>query len=242
MTGRAGDAAGRPANELLALCDPVFSAVCRLNRKGRLAQSANLGVIVSPEAARTEFEQLLERSAASAREIPGMEPRFEEAAEVLKWFVDAIVFHSSFPFDPAEWRPLSYATGSGSYIDEFFIKLEKTLSRRGREADELLAVFYTCLGLGLGGRFVSPGEVESAMDRIRPRVIKRSSASSRIFAEAYRADTRDLTGRVGLPLTLIGASLVVLVIGLYAFNAVAYSRYLDAIQGAIARINQEDQP
>lgn len=76
------------------------------------------------------------------------------------------------------------------------------------------------------------------MDQLRPRLAKRASSgrASRICEQAYNPDGRDLTGRVGLPLTLIAVVLVVLTIGLYAINAVAYSRALSDIEQSIEAI------
>ena len=104
--------------------------------------------------------------------------------------------------------------------------LKTTLNETGAAADERLAVFYTCMGLGFMGAYEDrPAEVKNRMKEIagRIRMMMDSEESGRVCPEAYEATNRsDLTEPPLRPLTPLAVALVGMLIVFFVANIYLY--------------------
>ncbi len=194
---------------LLDLCEPLFQAVCRLNRMARKGTSTDYAT------ARSEIQSLLEDLGQRARSDLALSEAFRKVEMPLIFFVDSLISESSLPF-ASEWnrKRIAYERNELAGDEKFFDLLDETL-REGRDADERLAVFYTCLGLGFAGWYAGQPEfLRKKMLEIAPRV--------KAFVDADEAglitpDSYQHTNTANLPMPM-SASLVpllIVIIGLF---------------------------
>lgn len=208
--------------KLLELCEPLFQYVCRINRSARKGGNPNMSVV------REEVRQLLAEMYQKSLSTPGLREQFEKVRLPLIYFVDYMM-RSSKLGEKAGWRSLAEEenppiyTGDESFFDP---ELIQTLAERGEAADERLAVFYTCMGLGFYGYYEhKPQEVRNYMKEIAGRIkhMMDPEDGRKICPEAYEyTNTADLTEPPLRPLTPIVVALVGLIVVLFASNAYLY--------------------
>ena len=213
------------AARLLEHCEPLFQAVCRLNRMGRKGSSINYAV------ARAEIEDLLEKLAEEARSDIALGEQFRKVELPLIFFVDSIISESALPF-AQEWNRnrLAYARHELAGDEKFFDLLDETMQDTKEGAAERLAVFYTCIGLGFAGwSSGQPEFLRKKMLELAPRVKSYVDADE---TGLITPDTYKHTNASNLPLpmaaslvplliVLLGLFLVVVVINIYTFRSVS---------------------
>lgn len=198
---------------LLELCEPLFAYVCTLNRGGRS------GAILTPERVRGELEALFDRLRSEAAGKHGLSTQFKSIEEPLHGFVDSMIQRSSLPFARA-WKPMAWdlKDADRAFEDTFYVHMERALQERGPEADERIAVFYTCLCLGFRGDPAkrTPEFLTAQMDRMQPALKRYQQTrwegdSSKLCGEAYdHTDSRKLWQPLGVSLATV---MIVLVFG-----------------------------
>lgn len=192
---------------LLDLCEPLFQAICRLNRMGRKGSSTDFSV------ARSEIESLMEKMSSTAKRDPALSEQYRQVELPLIFFVDSMISESTLPF-AQEWnrRRIAYTRNELTGDEKFFDLLEETLKDTRGGVDERLAIFYTCLGLGFTGWYTGqPEYLRKKMLEIAPRVRNQVDAdeSGLITPKAY-----EHTNSVNLPIP-VSSSLIPLVIVLF---------------------------
>lgn len=223
---------------LLDHCEPLFQAVCRLNRMGRK------GATVDYATARTEIEALLETLASSTRGDLGLAEQFRKVELPLIFFVDSMLAESALPF-AAEWNRnrLAYARNELAGDEKFFDLLEATIQDKGEGADERLAVFYTCIGLGFTGWYGGQPEfLRKRMLEIAPRVraFVDTDEAGLITPDAYQhTNTANLplpmaASLVPLLIVLTGLFLVVAAVNVFTFRS-ASAELNEAVDSIVAR-------
>lgn len=193
-----------PTIALLDLCEPLFQTICRLNRMGRKGSSGDFSTV------RSEVESLFEKMSTTANRDLALGEQYRQVEMPLIFFVDSMISESSLPF-AQEWnrRRMAYARNELAGDEKFFDLLDETLKDTRAGADERLAIFYTCLGLGFTGWYTGqPEYLRKKMLELAPRVRNYVDAdeSALITPDAY-----EHTNSVNLPLP-VSASLVPLLI------------------------------
>jgi type VI protein secretion system component VasF len=207
---------------LIDHCEPLFQAVCRLNRMGRKGSALEYAV------ARAEIENLLEKLGNSARGDLALSEQYRKVELPLIFFIDSMIAESALPY-AAEWNRhrLAYARNELAGDEKFFDLLEATIQDNKEGADERLAVFYTCIGLGFTGWYSGQPEfLRKKMLEISPRVkaYVDTDESGLITPSAYQhTNTTNLplpTAASLVPLLIIvtGLLLVVGAVNIYTFR------------------------
>jgi len=202
---------------LLELCEPLFLYVCRLNRSGRKGRSLEIGQV------REEIKEILTNMKSRAAADLALTEQFEKVELPLVFFVDSMIEDSDLSF-AAQWgaNRLAQERNELAGDDRFFELLDETLEGTGDAADERLAVFYTCMGLGFTGAFIGDHEyLRRKMMQMASRVRKfmDTDETARICPEAYQnVDARDLIEPPGKKLVGIGIVLLGMIIVLFVAN------------------------
>ena len=220
---------------LLEICEPVFQFVCRLNRAGRK------GAAMDFTATKAEAIDLLETIKTRSAVDGNLKAQCSQIERPLVFFVDSMVERSSLPF-ARQWGKTRLANQYSELAgeDKFLEMMDDTLKQTGDDANERLAVFYACIGLGFTGFYDDQPEIlKQKMDEIAPRIRGHveGDASARICPEAYDyTDTRNLveppTGRVWLMVVLFAiCAITALVANMVLFKEAAgkLSNALDKI-------------
>lgn len=217
---------------LQQLCEPLFQWACRLNR------SVRKGVAPGATQARDEVVAVLADLRAQA-EKAGAAQRLARAEPVLLYFAD---FTARALPDAAQWVSLAQERGLDGGDEDFFDRLDDTLRDPSAEATELLAVFYTCMGLGFSGWYTGQPEVlrrkmQEAAARLRPLID--ADPTARVTPEAYEhVNTADLTEPPARKLGAVFIAAAGLAITLLAANAVAYLQKRAELKGSLDTIIQ----
>jgi type IV/VI secretion system ImpK/VasF family protein len=215
---------------LLEHCEPLFQAVCRLNRMGRKGSSVDYAL------ARAEISDLLTKLANGTRADIALAEQYRKVELPLIFFVDSMIAESTLPF-AAEWNRTRLATERNELAgdDKFFDLLDETIRDTKEGADERLAVFYTCLGLGFTGWYNGqPEYLRKKMLELAPRVraFVDADESGMITPDAYQH-----TNTSNLPLPM-AASLVPLLIILGGLFLVVVAVNIFTFRSASAQLNQ----
>lgn len=219
---------------LVELCEPLFQYVCRLNRSARRGASVAQGTV------RAELHAMFAQMKDRAQQTPGLADQYERVRLPLVYFVDFMIKESALSF-AKKWQELAFEEEKFAGDEDFFEILEQTQADQSAQATDRLAVFYTCVGLGMAGIYVrQPEKLRSYMNemwaRLRPRFGVDETA--RLCPEAYEGvDTRVIwpTAARGIGFILVGlVGLVVGVLGanfyLYHVSARDLSRALETIR------------
>lgn len=206
---------------LLELTEPLFQYVCRLNRGSRKTATVDFDTV------RAEIRQLLADMAERAKADPRINRQFEAVEPAMVYFVDDIIATSPLPFAEV-WslNRLAYERGELAGNQAFFVLLGTALSARGDGTEDVLAVFYTCLGLGFVGWLAGqPQKIQEYMTQIAPRIrhLVENDAGARLCPDAYEANTADLPRPVGprligIVIVFTGLLLVVAAANIYLFH------------------------
>ncbi len=220
---------------LLDHCEPLFQAVCRLNRMGRKGSSTDYSV------ARAEISDLFEKLASSSRSDIGLSEQYRKVELPLIFFVDSMIVESALPY-AQQWDRdrLAKARKELAGDEKFFDLLEETMQEDSDAAAERLAVFYTCIGLGFTGWYAGqPEYLRKKMLEIAPRVKQFVDAdeSGLITPESYKhTNTSNLpmpmaASLVPLLIILTGTLVMVLVVNIFMFRSTSeeLSQTLDTI-------------
>jgi len=225
---------------LIELCEPVFNYICRLNRLARVGQPTDFDIV------RGEIRDLLSKAQEDARQNTELAEQYKKVELSLIFFIDSVIAESSLPF-AAIWnqRRLAYERNALAGDEKFFDILDETLAQQGPEANERLAVFYTCIGLGFTGWYqLQPEFVRKKMRQIAQRITDyvENDEHGYITPEAYQhTDTANLPLPVShslAPLLIVVVGLLVLVAGL---NFYLFKRSSSDLQGNLDAIVAHDQ-
>lgn len=218
------------AASLINHCDPLFQAVCRLNRIGRLQRGSTIDYAQT----RTEIEEHFEVLARVARGDISLGEQYRKVELPLVCFVDNMLAESALPF-AAKWNNnrLAFARNERAGDEKFFQLLDETLADKKPEADERLAIFYICIGLGFTGG-MQPDFLKKKMQEIAPRVKAHVDADESAFITPASYQSTNLAN---LPMPM-AASLVPLLIVLSGLLLVVLGVNIFTFRSASAELNQ----
>ncbi len=224
------------AKSLVELCDPLFQYVCRLNRlarKGGLVEAGQL---------RSELKSLLADTRHACESVPGMGEQFSKVRLPLIYFMDFMVRESALPF-ARSWKHLQEEEAREIVGDEkFFVLLAETLAEQSDAANQRLAVFYCCIGLGFTGIHINePDVLRRKMLEISGRIRGMVDAedASKITPEAYQNVREEVLqkpvaqGIATWLFALLGMA-VVFVVGSF----VGYNSAVGEIKDSLAKIKE----
>jgi type VI secretion system protein ImpK len=224
---------------LLELCDPLFKEICLINR------SARKGAALDPAQVESDVEAILANMKSKARSNPGLADQYEKIEMPLLFFVDNVICTGNFDL-ANNWNRLAYkrdrVTGDTDFCDE----VDKALSEpESVSANERLAVYYTCMGLGFtGDRFEDPSIRQQRMTQIarRIRAMTELEDRARITPDAYTHTLQDdlVPPPVG-PVWKIAIALVGLIIVLIVMNGFLYRDEIKGLNDTLGRIQTVGQ-
>ena len=105
--------------QLLALCEPLFQYICRLNR------SARKGGRFEPGQVRAEIKSLLEDMHDRSSSTPGLTAQLERVELPLLFFVDYMIKESDLDF-VRQWHELAHERNELAGDEKFFDMLDET--------------------------------------------------------------------------------------------------------------------
>ena len=220
---------------ILELCEPLFQYVCMLNRIARNAGGENMEY----SGLRPAIDSIFDSMAQIAASDPALQVQYDKVRLALVFFVDSILSESELSLAPV-WNKqrIAYEQNELAGDEKFFDLLDQTLEDRSAEADERLAVFYTCLGLGFTGWYTGqPEYLRAKMNVLTTRVKKQMEPNARaqLCPEAYEnLDTRNLVQPPGVKLMVVAiifAGCLLLTLGLNGYLFHTASRGLaDALR------------
>jgi type VI secretion system protein ImpK len=228
------------------LCEPLFQFVCRLNRSARKGGDHDMDQV------RSEVKGILADIMSKASADPALANQFDydhagrghdrskgQLYIVLLFFVDFMIRNSSLRW-AMDWNNLADEVGEQAGDEKFFELLDETLAQRSDAANQRLAVYYTCMGLGFSGWYTAQPEylrkkmLECAA---RLRGVVNADESSKVCPEAYeRTNTSNLIEKPASSLVGIGIALVVLVLMTLVANAYLYERSASNLSDALKRV------
>lgn len=229
---------------LLELCEPLFQYICRLNRLARA------GADIPASQIRSEIKSLLDQMRAKASEDAALRSQFEvkDGRNGRVGMELAMVFFADFMIRDSglqcaqEWNDLAEEYDELGGDEKFFDLLDETLAEHGPAADERIAVFYTCLGLGFSGWFADQPEFlrRKMIDcgaRLRGKID--AATTSRLCDDAYEhTDKRELDlppgrGLIGIGIAMTAIVLVLLVGSVWLYH-LSHQELSDALDSIIA--------
>ena len=222
---------------LLDLCEPLFQYICRLNRSARKGGNYELGQVQS------EIKGFLTDSKAKSVG-ENLSDQFDKIELPLMFFCDFMIKESALPW-ARDWKELAFERHEMAGDEKFFDLLEETLKDRAPAANDRLAIFYTCIGLGFTGWYSGqPEYLRRKMKEIGSRLQASGSTQfadvQRICSDAYeKVDTRDLIEPPGTKLLGIAIILVGLIIVLFFTYAFLYRDSAQAETKALQTIRDK---
>lgn len=222
---------------LAELCEPFFQYVCRLNR------SARKGASIDMTSVRSEILATLEKIEKTAASRPDLTTQFEKVKMPLIFFADYMIKESNLPF-ARDWREIQRDYNEHAGDEKFFDLLDETLKDRSAAANERLAIFYTCIGLGFQGFYQGQPEfLRKTMTEISGRIRDQMDLDdrARITPEAYEnVDTSNLVQPPGAKILGISIALVGLILVLTATSITLFmksrSELGDALRAVIGHV------
>ena len=218
---------------VLELCEPLFLYFCRLNRAARKGGEATMARV------RGEIGGVLDDIRARAAEDLNVKSQHERIELVLLFFIDFMIKESRLSF-ARDWEELAYERNELDGDEKFFDLLDETLAERGQAADERLAVFHVCMGLGFTGWYADqPEYVREKMLECTTRMQSAMDAdeAARICPEAYaNTDTSDLIEPPGRKLVGIAIALAGLLIAVFVTNIFMFMWASDDLTEALGKI------
>ena len=211
--------------DLVDLCEPLFQYVCMLNRIARNPGGEGLEFAPLQGLIKEIFQDMAQNPGAGDR----LRAQFEKVRVPLIFFVDSMIAESKLGI-ASQWHRsrLAYEFNELAGDEKFFDLLDETMAEKSPEADERLAIFYTCLGLGFQGWYAGQPEYlrKKMLDlgkRIPARFID-TQHTARVCPEAYQhVDGRDLVEPPGLKVATMaiffgGLFFVALGVNIYLFQ------------------------
>jgi type VI protein secretion system component VasF len=221
---------------LLDLCEPVFQAVCRYNRTARNGSAIEYSVL------RAEVTDLLEKNADKARADIALAEQYRQVELPLMFFIDSMISEGSLSC-AQEWNShrLAFERNELAGDEKFFDLLEATIQDTKPGADERLAVFYTCIGMGFTGWYSGQPEfLRKKMLELAPRIKSFVDLDETAF---ITPDTYKYTNTANLPLPMAASlvPLLIVLIGLFilvvAANIVSFHQASSELVGALDTLN-----
>lgn len=223
---------------LLQLCEPLFHHVCFLNRSARKG-----GGVFDQSYVRGELKQIFADMKKAAAAEPHVASQYDKVELPLIFFTDAMIKYSKLPF-ALDWEDLAYEHNELAGESKFFEMLDRTLAERNEAANERLAVYYTCLGLGFTGAYTGQAvDLRKKMLEISSRIrgVVDLNTQARMCPEAYEnIDTRNLVEPPARSLGGIAIALVGLLVVLLAANWVLYNQNTASLSEALKNIRTPD--
>lgn len=221
--------------KLLDLCEPLFQYICRLNRSARKGGNYELSQVQS------EIKSYLAEAKSKATGANFTE-QFEKIELPLMFYCDFMIKESALPW-AREWKELAFERHEMAGDEKFFDLLEETLKDKSPTANERLAVYYTCMGLGFTGWYTGqPEYLRRKMKEIAARLqaAGQFSETQRICADAYdKVDTRDLIEPPGTKLIGIAIALVGLIIVLFFTYGYLYHDSSNKLMDALRTVEKK---
>jgi len=196
---------------LLDLSEPLFQYICRLNRSARKGGNYEMTQV------QADIKGMLaEGKSKSVGE--NLSDQWDKIELPLIFFCDFMIKESALPW-AREWKELAFEHQEMAGDEKFFDLLEETLKDKSPAANQRLAVFYTCIGLGFTGWYTGqPEYLRRKMKEIAARLQAggQIADAARICADAYeKVDSRDLIEPPGTKLIGIGIALLGLIFVLF---------------------------
>lgn len=173
---------------LADVCEPLFLAVCRINRAARPRGDAVAAAVkLHPGTVRAQlnsaFTEMNERAAE-----PGLADAYDPNLQTaLKCFADLMMDRGGYDFSE-DWDFLSKhecAAPGQFYIEQ----IKQTLDDASDPASDRLAVYHACLSMGCSGHFYPDAEHNPEFQELFRNVSQRVEARTR--APAARQVCRD---------------------------------------------------
>lgn len=176
---------------------------------------ARKGASTDYTSARSEIASLFEDLGNRARTDHALGEQYRKVELPLIFFVDSLIAESALPF-AQDWNRhrLAYERNELAGDEKFFDLLDETL-REPRDADERLAVFYTCLGLGFAGWYAGQPEfLRKKMLEIAPRVkaFVDADETGLITPDSYQHTN---TANLPMPMSASLVPLLIILVGLF---------------------------
>jgi type VI secretion system protein ImpK len=217
------------------LCEPLFQYVCRLRR------SARMGCMLEMDQVRSDIKRIFSEIETNASTSAELAVQYEKVELPLIFFIDFMIKESSLSF-AADWHELARERNELAGDEKFFDLLDADLAERGDAANQRLAIFYTCLGLGFTGVYAGqPDSIQRIMSKISARISGMMDADEKSFIcpEAYEnIDMRDFVEPPSAKLIGIGITLAALIIiwavayfSLFKWTSDELGKSLDTIIG-----------
>ena len=219
---------------LLDLCEPLFQYICRLNRSARKGGNYDIAQVQS------EIRSFLAES--KARSVgANLSDQWDKIELVLLFFCDFMIKESSLPW-AREWKELAFEHHEMAGDQKFFDLFDETLKDRSPAANDRLAIFYTCMGLGFTGFYAGqPEYLRRKMKEIAARLQAAGAfaEADRICPDAYEhVDTRDLIEPPGTKLIGIAIALVGLLVVLFFTYGFLYHDSSRRLKDALEKVTK----
>src|SRR4051812_7907839 len=192
------------------------------------------GSTIEYTAVRAEIEEHFEVMARTARGDIALGEQYRKVELPLIFFTDSMIAESALPF-ASKWNNnrLAFGRNERSGDEKFFTLLEETLADTKDTADERLAIFYICIGLGFTGGN-QPDFLRKKMQEIAPRVKAYVDADESAFITPASYQHTNLAN---LPMPM-AASVVPLLIVLTGLLFVVVAVNIFTFRQASAELNQ----
>jgi len=224
---------------LLELSEPLFQYVCRLNRSARKGGNYDLSQVQS------EIKGFLAEGKSKALGA-NLSEGWDKIELPLIFFCDFMIKSSSLPW-AGDWKELAFERHEMAGDEKFFDLLEETLKDKSASANDRLAVYYTCIGLGFTGWYTSqPEYLRRKMKEIAARLQAAGGGqlgdARRICPDAYeKVDARDLIEPPGMKLIGIAIILVGLVFVLFFAYVFLYHESASALSTSLKQVQSNAQ-
>jgi type VI protein secretion system component VasF len=220
---------------LLELSEPLFQYICRLNRSARKGGAFELSQV------QADLKGFLAEAKAKALGANLAEP-WEKIELPLLFYCDFMIKESALPW-AREWKEMAFERHEMAGDEKFFDLLEETLKDKSPSANDRLAVFYTCMGLGFTGWYTGqPEYLRRKMKEIAARLqaAGQFTEAQRICPDAYeKVDSRDLIEPPGTKLVGIAIALVGLIVVLFFVYGYLYHDSAKQLQDALKTVSQK---
>jgi type IV/VI secretion system ImpK/VasF family protein len=196
-----------------------------LNRIARNPGGEDVALPVLRKQIDAFFEQMRNQSEGDSR----LAAQLKKVELPLVFFVDSMIAESKLCI-AMQWHKnrIAYESSELAGDEKFFDLLDETLGEQGPEANERLAVYYTCLGLGFTGWYAGqPEYLRKKMLQVAQRLpasVIEPNQTARLTPEAYEhTDTRNLVEPPGVKMATIavafaGLAIVVLAVNFYLYR------------------------
>jgi type IV/VI secretion system ImpK/VasF family protein len=221
--------------KLLELYEDLFQYICRLNRAAKTPAQPD------PARVRAEVKELLNEIERNASADVRLHKQVKELELSMIYFVDNVICTSRLKF-AAQWAANRLARERNELAgdERFFDFLDRDLNTTSDEAEERLAVYYVCLGLGFTGMWQGkPEKIYSYQEQIFQRIHQYmdNDPKARINEEAYKfTDTRVLTEPAGNKIILVAVIFGFLSLTVLIVYFALYANAISELSGPVGKI------